>query len=73
MLKLRYKSILWIHIQDFEFDAALDSGLLTDKFKTIFSALLWIEKKVLSKADVVSTISHGMMDKLGQKTNVKLY
>lgn len=72
-LKLRYKSKLWIHIQDFEFDAAIDSGLLKGNAKTIFKGLLWIEKKVLSKADVVSTISYGMIDKLKGKTKVKSF
>jgi colanic acid biosynthesis glycosyl transferase WcaI len=72
-LKIRYKSKLWIHIQDFEFDAAIDSGLLKGNRKKIFNGLMWIEKKVLSKADVVSTISYGMIEKLKQKTNVKSY
>lgn len=70
-LKIRYKSKLWVHIQDFEFDAAIDSGLLQGNKKKIFKGLLWIEKKVLSKADVVSTISYGMIDKLKQKTKTK--
>ncbi|UKM65596.1 WcaI family glycosyltransferase [Flavobacteriaceae bacterium GSB9] len=72
-LKLRYKSKLWVHIQDFEFDAAIDSGLLSGNKKFIVKGLLWIEKKVLSKADVVSTISYGMIDKLKSKTNVQSY
>ena len=72
-LKIRYKSKLWIHIQDFEFDAAIDSGLLKGNIKNVFRGLLWIEKKILSKADVVSTISYGMIDKLKQKTNTKSY
>lgn len=72
-LKLRFKSKLWIHIQDFEFDAAIDSGLLNGNSKNVFKALLWIEKKLLSKADVVSTISLGMMTKLKQKTKTKTY
>ena len=72
-LKLRYKSKLWVHIQDFEFDAAIDSGLLEGNKKSIIKGLLWIEKKLLSKADVISTISYGMINKLKQKTNVKSY
>ena len=35
ILKVVYKSKLWIHIQDFEFDAAMDSGLLKKKSKDI--------------------------------------
>lgn len=72
-LKIRYKSKLWTHIQDFEFDAAIDSGLLQGNKKHIINGLLWIEKKVLSKSDVISTISYGMINKLKQKTNVKTY
>ncbi|MFH4969228.1 WcaI family glycosyltransferase [Gaetbulibacter sp. M240] len=73
LLKLRYKSKLWVHIQDFEFDAAMESGLLKGNKKFIFRALMWVEKKVLNKADTVSTISHGMIKKLNEKTNVKSY
>ena len=72
-LKVRYKSKLWVHIQDFEFYAAIDSGLLNGNKKAIINMLLWVEKKVLKKADIVSTISYGMLNKLNQKTNVKSY
>ncbi|WMI66624.1 WcaI family glycosyltransferase [Aestuariibaculum sp. YM273] len=72
-LKLRYKSRLWVHIQDFEFDAAIDSGLLNGNTKRIFKSLLWVEKKLLNKADVVSTISYGMINKLNSKTNTTSY
>ncbi|WP_044637565.1 WcaI family glycosyltransferase [Siansivirga zeaxanthinifaciens] len=72
-LKIRYNSKLWIHIQDFEFDAAIDSGLLKGNSIRIFKILMGLEKKILSKADVVSTISHGMMNKLKQKTKSNTY
>lgn len=72
-LKLRYNSKSWIHIQDFEFDAAIDSGLLSGNKKAIIKTLLWVEKKVLKKADVVSTISYGMLNKLKEKTETKTY
>lgn len=72
-LKKRYKSKLWVHIQDFEFDAAIDSGLLNGNKKLIISALQWIEKKVLSKADIVSTISYGMINKLKEKKVLNSY
>lgn len=72
-LKKRYKSKLWVHIQDFEFDAAIDSGLLSGNKKHIIKTLLWIEKKVLSKADIVSTISHGMINKLKEKDTLNSY
>jgi len=72
-LKIKYKSKLWVHIQDFEFDAALDSGLLKRNTKRIFKGLLWVEKKLLAKSDVASTISHGMINKLKHKTDVPTY
>lgn len=71
ILKLRYKSKLWVHIQDFEFDAAIDSGLFNSKVKSLFSLLLWIEKKLLSRTNIVSTISYGMLSKLKSKTKTR--
>ena len=73
LLKLRYKFKLWIHIQDFEFDAAIDSGLLSGNKKIVINGLQWIEKKVLKKADIISTISYGMLNKLKEKTTVPTY
>ena len=72
-LKKRYKSKHWVHIQDFEFDAAIDSGLLKGNKKLIISFLQRIEKFVLNKADIVSTISFGMINKLTTKTKAKTY
>jgi len=73
LLKLRYKSKLWVHIQDFEFDAAIDSGLLSGNKKAIITGLQWVEKKVLKKADIVSTISYGMLNKLKEKVTIPTY
>ncbi len=73
ILKLRFKSKLWIHIQDFEFDAAIDSGLLGGNKKRIINGLLWIEKLVLKKAIIVSTISNDMLNKLQRKNVVNSY
>ncbi|MEM5565622.1 WcaI family glycosyltransferase [Psychroserpens sp. AS72] len=68
-LKLRYRSKLWIHIQDFEFDAAIDSGLLSSNKSFFIKMILWVERTLLNKADTISTISNGMLNKL--KTKVK--
>ncbi|NMH89324.1 WcaI family glycosyltransferase [Flavivirga algicola] len=73
LLKIRYRSKFWIHIQDFEFDAAIDSGLLKGKKEVIIKLLQQIEKYVFKKADVISTISHGMINKLKGKTKTKTY
>ena len=66
-LKLRYRSKLWIHVQDFEFDAALQTGV-SNKGKGIYSFLFKIEKWLFSKANVSSTISDSMLIRLGTKT-----
>jgi colanic acid biosynthesis glycosyl transferase WcaI len=62
----------WIHIQDFEFDAAMQSGLSGGK-GWIFNVLFNIEKHILNNATVVSTISHKMMLKLGDKTTTRRF
>ena len=62
---------LWVHVQDFEFDAALESGLAGSEGgmkSRIFNGLFRLEKKLLDRADIVSTISFGMMEKLKSKT-----
>jgi colanic acid biosynthesis glycosyl transferase WcaI len=71
LLKLRYGSKLWVHIQDFEFDAAIDSGLLNENKSFFIKRILWIEKVLLSKADMISTISNGMLGKLQNKIKDK--
>ncbi|QOD59671.1 WcaI family glycosyltransferase [Polaribacter haliotis] len=66
--KLR-KAKLWVHIQDFEFDAVTDSNIINSKEnKSIsFKLLFWIEKKLLNSVDLVSTISNLMVLKLSKK------
>ena len=63
------KAKLWVHIQDFEFDAASDSDLIEKKAKTsvFFKTLFWIEEKLLKTADIRSTISLSMLKKLESK------
>ena len=72
-LKFIHGSKLWVHIQDFEFDAAIESGLLKDNKKRIIRFLIRIEKALLKSADKVSTISNGMLKRLEEKTDVKGY
>lgn len=73
LLKRRTKAKHWIHIQDFEFDAAFQSGLVNKKKGIIYSLLMRLEKGIYSRADCVSTISHLMMAKLQGKTTSKTY
>ncbi len=54
----------WLHIQDFEVDAALNLGLLPSKFS---SPALAIERKLLERFDRVSTISTPMLTRLFEK------
>lgn len=75
LAKLRGAKV-WVHIQDFEFDAAVESGLAGNQAgikSKIFNALFWIEKKLLDKSDIVSTISYGMIEKLKTKTTTQNY
>lgn len=64
---------LWVHIQDFEFDAVSDSNLIENKTNSnfIFKALFWVEKKLLKSADFLSTISTSMILKLKNKVNTE--
>jgi len=62
----------WIHIQDFEFDAAFQSGMAGKK-GFMYGQLMKLERRILDKAQVVSTISHAMMRQLSQKTNTAAF
>lgn len=55
----------WLHIQDFEVDVAFGMGLL--KGKLARRSVLWIERRLLRRFDVVSSISQRMLDRLEQK------
>lgn len=74
LLSKRTKSKLWIHIQDFEFDLALESGVLkSDSFcgKMIKKIVFNLESFLLNKATIVSSISYTMLDKIKAKSTVK--
>lgn len=64
------KAKLWVHVQDFEFDAVLESNIIKNKSNNslIFQGLFWVEKKLLNSADMLSTISTSMLLKLENKT-----
>jgi colanic acid biosynthesis glycosyl transferase WcaI len=57
---------LWIHLQDFEVEAALATGLL-DPSGVAARLARWIEARILALADRVSTISPQMCAKLADK------
>jgi colanic acid biosynthesis glycosyl transferase WcaI len=65
------KARFWIHIQDFEFDLALDSGIIKTNslfFKLFKKFVNTFEKKMMNSAAIVSSISLSMMDKIKQKS-----
>jgi colanic acid biosynthesis glycosyl transferase WcaI len=59
----------WLHIQDFEIEAAFDMGLL--KGCLIKKWVLAAERRLLTGFDRVSTISERMLDRLATKTKGK--
>jgi colanic acid biosynthesis glycosyl transferase WcaI len=69
----KHKASSWIHIQDFEFDAAVQSGLSSGGKKFMFKFLFSLERRILGKAITISTISHKMIAKLQTKTNQPTY
>lgn len=74
-LSRKHNAKHWIHIQDFEFDAAFQSGLTSKKKSKgfFYNRLMSLEKKILDKAYRVSTISHTMLGKLKNKTETPTY
>ena len=55
----------WVHIQDFEIDAAFDLGIIKGKYlKSVVSGM---ESWILKQFDIVSTISNRMMERLISK------
>lgn len=69
-----HKAKFWIHLQDFEFDLLIDSGIGSKKSwitKLFFKILLKTEKIILNSADVISTISNSMLNKVHEKSNSK--
>lgn len=71
LLAILYKKIrggkFFYHIQDLQIDAARDLKIL--KSRMLIRTLLNIEKYILTNADVVSSISSGMMEKVKVKCN----
>lgn len=57
---------LWVHVQDFEVDAAMATGLV-DGRGFLPKLALWVERVILRSADRVSTISPQMCARLVEK------
>jgi colanic acid biosynthesis glycosyl transferase WcaI len=58
-------ALSWLHVQDFEVDAAFDLGILSNK--SLRRGMVAVERSILRSFDVVSTISPQMRDRLVYK------
>jgi colanic acid biosynthesis glycosyl transferase WcaI len=65
-LARKSKAVSWLHIQDFELDAAANLGILHSKNILMSMAIRW-EKSVLNQFDRVSSISNQMVKRLISK------
>lgn len=52
----------WLHIQDFEVDAAFEMGILESPWMRRFA--LWCENQMMCRFDRISTISPKMLEKV---------
>ncbi len=68
LVKLFKGGKLLVHVQDFEFDAAFETGL-SKKSGLLAKFIFHVERFLLNRADSVSTISYGMLKKLEKKTS----
>ena len=66
LLSRRCKAKSWLHLQDFELDAALGLGLLPGG-RWLARLVGWVERFLLNKFDRVSTISGRMLARLADK------
>ncbi|WP_116139165.1 glycosyltransferase WbuB [Trinickia diaoshuihuensis] len=55
----------WIHIQDYEVDAAFQLGMLNGSL--LKRTALWVERTLLRRFDTVSTISKKMLERAADK------
>lgn len=69
LVKLFRGGKIWCHIQDFEFDAAIETMNISVLKKLLFK----IERVLFNKCDRISTISNAMLKKLKSKTNTTTY
>jgi colanic acid biosynthesis glycosyl transferase WcaI len=63
-------AVRWLHIQDFEVDAAFDLGLLPRE-GWVHSLAGWLERSIMHRFHRVSTISEKMLERLPTKGAVR--
>src|SRR5690606_13375404 len=56
----------WLHVQDFEVDAAFELGLLPDR-RALKRAVGWMESAMMRSFGIVSSISEPMLRRLRDK------
>lgn len=61
----RIGAFSWLHLQDFEVDAAFDLGLLSNR--RLRAPMVAVERNILRSFDCVSSISPAMLDRLAAK------
>lgn len=59
------------HIQDMQIEAAQDLGMI--KSSALIRGLFSIERAIFKRADVVSSISEGMIQRIGSKAKKEVY
>jgi colanic acid biosynthesis glycosyl transferase WcaI len=73
-LQLRFKAPVIYHVQDLQIDAAIELGMLPP---WLSGTLLWLERRLLARMDLVTTVSHGMrrrlLEKLPAKRRVRMF
>lgn len=63
----RAGAVSWLHLQDFEIDAAFGLGLLKNEHGRLQNSMLKIERRILRAFDRVSSIAPRMLDRLADK------
>ena len=59
-------ALSWLHVQDFEVDAAFELGMLKNKF--LYQTIIKLERLLISRIDIISSISEKMIEKLSKKS-----
>jgi colanic acid biosynthesis glycosyl transferase WcaI len=67
-LRWRWRVPVVYHVQDLQVDAAIDLGMLNAR---LAGALGWLERLVLPRMDLVTTVSPGMGKRLQRKAPVR--
>jgi colanic acid biosynthesis glycosyl transferase WcaI len=67
-LRWRHRVPVCWHVQDLQVDAALDLGMLP---RRLGGVLLWLERFILARVDLVTTVSEAMRRRLMEKCHTR--